>query len=563
MSKDEKTRFLQVLKDIKLPEGFSSNISRQVQVKEHKIVGLKSHDCHVLMQQLLPLAMRGSLSTQVSTVLNEYCTFFRELCGKVVDVKTLELLEMEIPMILCKLTENILEEIICLARGPKHNVASYHDFFVNGYKFRTIIVDHLRVTQNSGVASIREAKKIFYGVVENVLEVYFGTLAPVHLLKCSWYDMKEGRGRVVDEYNFTLVNTTKKSFEDEPFIYPSQAQQVFYSKDPIKIGWSVVCRWKPIDTYDIPTLPTDEVVTSDKAVMPSENSGGTRVEFMDDVDDNALWLRKELGTSVRENAAKSHKHARDTIYSSGGATRNRRIILLGMAEGKRKYDFVDSEKKVVCDDMAIEAMKPLVQKYLKKWRAYLKKNCFKKVAEKDISGSPNTRVTDEEWDNIVKYWKNEDNIKVAQTNKQNRSHAQGTHTLGTRAIARHYNDERQKKGRNFDILESYVSAHHCKKGGNVCTWAEVVEKFRGIEGIDPTDPRALSSVLDKVYKSRHGGYERGLGTGWSRRKHNVGATSSRNENDQLFSQLEEALLVISQLKESDQEKSAHMIQMEK
>ncbi|KAG9447601.1 hypothetical protein H6P81_013729 [Aristolochia fimbriata] len=245
--------------------------------------------------------------------------------------------------------------------------------------------------------------------------------------------MKEGSGRVVDEYNFTLVNTTKKSFEDEQFIYPSQAQQVFYSKDPIKIGWSVVCRWKPRDTYDIPTLPTDEVVASDDAVMPSENSGGTRVEFMDDVNDNALWLRRELGTDVRENATKSHKHARDTIYSSGGATRNRRIILLGTTEGKRST----------------------------------KKNF-----------------------------------------------------IGT-------------------------SAKH------------------KMAGIDPTDPRALNSVLDKVYKGHHGGYERGLGIGWSRRKHNVGATSSRNENDHLSAQLEEALVVISQLKESDQEKFAHIIQMEK
>ncbi|KAG9450330.1 hypothetical protein H6P81_010295 [Aristolochia fimbriata] len=235
---------------------------------------------------------------------------------------------------------------------------------------------------------------------------------------------------------------------------------------------------------------------------------------------------------------------------------------------QRKYDFVEGEKNVVCDDMVIEAMKPLVQKYLKNWRAYLKKNCFEKVAEEDLSGSPDTRVTDEEWDNIVKYWKNEDNVKVAQMNKQNRSHAQATHTLGTRSIARHYNDERQKKGTNFDILESYLSAHQCKKGGYPNTHtqlkcAEVVEKFHGIEGVDPTDPRALSSVLDKVYKGHHGGYERGLGTGWSRRKHSVGATSSRNENNQLSAQLEEALVVISQLKESNQEKSAHIIQMEK
>lgn len=92
-----------VLKNLKLPHGFSSNFSQSVQVHECKIVGMKSHDNLVLMQQLLPLAIRTLFSKHVGLVLNEYCMLFRELFSKVIDVKTMEKLDVSIPTILCKL----------------------------------------------------------------------------------------------------------------------------------------------------------------------------------------------------------------------------------------------------------------------------------------------------------------------------------------------------------------------------------------------------------------------------------------------------------------------------
>ena len=103
MTNEEKEIFLKVLKDLKLPFGYSSNLSKQVKVHEHKIIGMKSYDCHVLMQQLLPLATRRSLSKPVAMILNEYYAYFQELCSKVIDVSTLTKLEDSIPIILCKL----------------------------------------------------------------------------------------------------------------------------------------------------------------------------------------------------------------------------------------------------------------------------------------------------------------------------------------------------------------------------------------------------------------------------------------------------------------------------
>ncbi|XP_077233608.1 uncharacterized protein LOC143875914 [Tasmannia lanceolata] len=101
MSSKEKDIFCGVLKHVKVPNGYSSNISQRVYMKQRKISGLKSHDCHVLMQQLLPLALRSSLPKTVSSVLIELCSFFRELCSKVLKSGELMKLKNRVALTLC------------------------------------------------------------------------------------------------------------------------------------------------------------------------------------------------------------------------------------------------------------------------------------------------------------------------------------------------------------------------------------------------------------------------------------------------------------------------------
>ena len=57
LSRKEKISFCQCLCWVKVPQGYSSNIKSLVQLKDLKLVGLKSHDFHVLMQQLLVVAI--------------------------------------------------------------------------------------------------------------------------------------------------------------------------------------------------------------------------------------------------------------------------------------------------------------------------------------------------------------------------------------------------------------------------------------------------------------------------------------------------------------------------
>ena len=103
MNVSEKDGFLQVLKDVRVPDGYSSNISRCVKLKECKMSGMKSHDNHILMQQLFPIAIRGSLPTEVSRPLIDLFCFFREICSKVLNVEEFRALEKRIAVMLHEL----------------------------------------------------------------------------------------------------------------------------------------------------------------------------------------------------------------------------------------------------------------------------------------------------------------------------------------------------------------------------------------------------------------------------------------------------------------------------
>ncbi|XP_042400964.1 uncharacterized protein LOC121990995 [Zingiber officinale] len=92
-----------VLKKIKLPDGYSSNIGNCVSLEERKLIGLKSHDCHVLMQQLLSVALRSLLPKGPRNAIFLLCAFYNELCQRVLDRNRLEQLEENIAETLCML----------------------------------------------------------------------------------------------------------------------------------------------------------------------------------------------------------------------------------------------------------------------------------------------------------------------------------------------------------------------------------------------------------------------------------------------------------------------------
>lgn len=88
---------------MKLPDVYVSNLSRRVNLEKLKLYSLKSHDCHVFMQRLLPIVFRELLPLNVWQSLMELSLGFKKITSPKVSVGDMAQLEVDIPIIMCKL----------------------------------------------------------------------------------------------------------------------------------------------------------------------------------------------------------------------------------------------------------------------------------------------------------------------------------------------------------------------------------------------------------------------------------------------------------------------------
>jgi hypothetical protein len=96
MSPDERKLFCQILKGVNFPDGYASDIQHNVNVNERKISGLKSHESHIILQYLLPLAVRKILPEIVAVAVIRVSNFFKKLSSLVIRISDMESLEEDI-----------------------------------------------------------------------------------------------------------------------------------------------------------------------------------------------------------------------------------------------------------------------------------------------------------------------------------------------------------------------------------------------------------------------------------------------------------------------------------
>jgi hypothetical protein len=72
-------------------------------MEECRLYGMKSHDCHVFMQTLIPLAYHDLLPKRDMDALMKISHFFRDICSTKLNVDHIERLETNIIETICKL----------------------------------------------------------------------------------------------------------------------------------------------------------------------------------------------------------------------------------------------------------------------------------------------------------------------------------------------------------------------------------------------------------------------------------------------------------------------------
>ncbi|XP_048613511.1 uncharacterized protein LOC106393753 [Brassica napus] len=293
--KSEKKVFCKRLSDFKGPDGYCSNISRGVSVEEFKVSGLKSHDYHVLMQQLLPVAVRGLLPKGPRLAILRMCAFFNRLCQRVIDVEQISKMEAEVVETLCMFErffppsffDIMVHLTVHLGRkaklcGPVHfrwmypferhmkilkdyvrNTARPEGCIAESYlaeecmqfcsaflKKTTNVEEKLDRNADYESQTILEGRPISAPKSINLSEmekktahlaVLQNTSVVDPYVECQW--AVRGNGvKVEDGYTLVNLNQSQVSINRDPYILASQAKQVFYSREDDTSYWYVVLR---------------------------------------------------------------------------------------------------------------------------------------------------------------------------------------------------------------------------------------------------------------------------------------------------------------------------------
>ncbi|KAL5732587.1 hypothetical protein ACOSP7_031943 [Xanthoceras sorbifolium] len=469
-----------------------------ISLNDIKIVGLKSHDCHVMMQQLLSMVIRCLLPKGPRIAIFRLCSFFNDICQR-------------------KSTQDsgvsIEAETVCTITGR----------------------DGSQVTK----------KMVYYGVLRKILLVDYNQFR-VPLFKCDWVSGND----VKVEDGFTLVNLHPRvnKYDIDPFILASQATQVFYSTETDTSNWYVVLKVPPRGFHDLEKFDEHAYMTSAPLDVSQLDSS------MDDNEDYArIDCEDMMSTEGPSNTPSSSSKRKGRGPNQINFNRIAKAKEVGVTFNELGQPLVDSSIALsMCIGTITTQMIPItysswpeVPNVVKNnvwetmkarfglddvgksnvfnsmntcWRQY-KSRLTKRIRE--LSSYPEagrmiqllkpTNITDEDWCQFVSNRLSSEfdiiSSKYSDLAKKNKA----PHTISRKGLARLREDLRAKKSvesgdledTKVDRVETWIAGQKHKDG--------TPKQLEGISGNQATSisDDAVSQVLGKEHRGR----VRGLGGG--------------------------------------------------
>ena len=96
LTSEDSKKFCEFLKSVLFFDGFASNLRKNIIDGNTKITRLKSHDCHVVMQQLLPTGIRPFMKKEIFDAITELSNFFQLICSRTLRISDLEKVQYDI-----------------------------------------------------------------------------------------------------------------------------------------------------------------------------------------------------------------------------------------------------------------------------------------------------------------------------------------------------------------------------------------------------------------------------------------------------------------------------------
>ncbi|GJU70041.1 hypothetical protein Tco_1256300 [Tanacetum coccineum] len=146
-----------------------------------------------------------------------------------------------------KVAGDCSEDLFSLACGPI-SACTYPACIVNGVKFVVHERDILHTTQCSGVSTLGLDGEMYYGQLEEILELTYIGHRKVVLFRCKWFDTinppnhtTRNRRSYIDR-GIHHILTDREFHKNNQYILATQVTQVFYLQDLARQprGWKVV-----------------------------------------------------------------------------------------------------------------------------------------------------------------------------------------------------------------------------------------------------------------------------------------------------------------------------------
>nr|GEW00583.1 hypothetical protein [Tanacetum cinerariifolium] len=251
-------------------------------LNERKLIGMKSYDCHMLMQEYLPIALCGTLPDHVSIVLIELFIHLvrevrlggptrfhwmypieRDLCtlksyvnnkacpeGSIAEGQHFH---SELPSHKRKKSAAYKIDEKLLAQAHLNGLESGLPFLPKNHK-NSLKSQNSRVVVTVLDSSNTQEVLSYYGSLKEVVKLNYSGKLRVVLFKYDWVDVNKGCKR--DNFGITLVNFSHlthsgSDIHDDPFVFASQVDKVFYAKDPRLEGRLLVRHVKVKDAFNM------------------------------------------------------------------------------------------------------------------------------------------------------------------------------------------------------------------------------------------------------------------------------------------------------------------------
>ncbi|KAK6791414.1 hypothetical protein RDI58_010495 [Solanum bulbocastanum] len=264
---------------------------KEADMNEGRLIGMKSHDCHVFMETLIPIAF-SHLPERIWKPITEISHFFRDLCsGKLLE-SSLDWMEENILVTTTKLekifpcgffdvTEHLPIHLVQEARfgGPvqtrwmiswpnrndegnsdplfppisifnqngrgskKHGKRGFTDMemqsavshvLLNCLEIQSYVKN--KKTNNSSVYIQGDADGTsqtieYYGVIQEIIEVRYSgwPKKKIVLFRCEWFDPSHRGTKMDHQHNIIEVKHTRKYRSYDPFIIAQNAKQLYYA----------------------------------------------------------------------------------------------------------------------------------------------------------------------------------------------------------------------------------------------------------------------------------------------------------------------------------------------